>query len=220
MSNQVFKRSMKAGLASLALGIAGISNAAPVLTNGSFETVAASGLADGWSFTGTPTSSILTSSFQFGILPQDGLRYVTLGGNGTTDAQLSQTITGLNTGESYRLSFWLSLQQLPEFTTTVTERVGVTVGTTAQQIFAVTGNFQRWAQYSYDFTASAATALLTVNDFADPRDALFNVGIDNFQVASLSTQPPANVPVPASAALLGLGMLGLVFKRIAKRKSP
>jgi hypothetical protein len=196
-------------LATLLLGSSASAFAAPSLLNGSFESAVITNRFDITSSANAPTSwnysgagGHFLRSGQLGIDAQNGSQYVNFGSNGENTANLNQSVTGLNLGERYQVSFWLTLQQLPS-TSVVTESIDVSLGSLFSQRYQVTGNTPVWTQFSFDFTADASTSLLSFKDVADPGDVGFNVGLDNIAVRSLTAQ----VPAPASLSLLAFGLL-------------
>lgn len=119
------------------------------------------------------------------------------GGAGT----LSQMITDLVIGQEYRLFFDLSANS---YGGSAVKNIDVTVGAVSGSYSFDTGgvrlaaNNMMWETNEFRFIATDTSELLT---FTGRENSAYGAALDNVSVAA--------VPLPATAALLGLGLLGL-----------
>ena len=176
----------------IALGTCGQSNAASLITNGSFET----GDLTGWTSQGWAVGSIFTG---FAKSASDGFFYATTGCvgdaciNGTVDEQayLFQDIPTIP-GEKYTLSFDFQSDEDP------TELKVLFGGNTAFDLSGI--GFQLAATtYTETFTASGTTTRLTFLGRDDPAfPVLDNIGLVDTGVNTVVIPDPP--PVTGGAA--------------------
>lgn len=198
----------------LSAGLATAANSQSV-SNGSFEI----GPDPGSTFITltAPDNSIADWSVDSGSIDyiggywpaEDGSRSIDLAG--TSVGSISQTITGLTSGQAYTVNFWASKN--PDGGDPI--RTGtVTFGGVSMPFAYSDSNSlsnMMWAPYSFTFIASGSSDLLS---FAADGSAgcCYGPALDNVSLA-------AAVPEPATWAmmLLGLGAIGFGMRR---RKSP
>jgi hypothetical protein len=164
-----------------------------MVTNGGFDTN-----LTGWSTTSCSTRSTAVVHTGAGALSSTC----------NPAANVSQTITGLTVGETYTLSYWLkdsgSLVGQPEFTATLG---GV------QQQYLKASSFFDWTQYTFNWTATATSALLNFNFYQNRNGSAWS--LDD---VSLIAAPQTVVSEPGSLLLLGLGamMFGVSIRERAR----
>jgi hypothetical protein len=205
-----------------ALVPAGFANA--VILIGSFESTqisspfVTSNPADipGWTHGGAAGDGLLRHvEYSDGggtiITAGQGNQFVTMGGGfgavGTAD--WSTTITGLNPGDSYDLSFMTASE-----TTTLGQGLivsflsGSSTGPTAfgSPTSAPANHWQNWVTQNETFVATDSSAVV---DFS--ASVFQDMELDNVSVAAAAPAPgPAPTPEPSSLLLLGTGFLGIV----------
>ena len=145
----------------------------------------------------------------------DGGNFILSDGN-FMNSPLTQTITGLNPGDSYLLTFYQALvqdiQPYPSssyFITVpgpVTGGWQVTLGTNTQFSPSMAANgaiptFSPWAQQSMVFTAQNATEILSFFSFGTGDPPL--VGLDGVSLVAVDT----GVPEPTGLLLIGAGVV-------------
>lgn len=132
-------------------------------------------------------------------------------------APLTQTVSGLTAGETYRLQFYWGGAQQRNFDGATTEQWRVTFGNQTQST-AVLNNashgFTGWQLQTFDFVASGASQVLSFLAVGTPSGVPPFVLLDGVSLDSISSTP---TPAPASLALLGLGF---VAWRAARRREP
>ncbi len=155
-----------------------------------------------------------------GFSPDGG--YV-LGGDGDyLAAAVSQAINGLTVGHTYGLSFDWAQSQFTDGTTTTTSGWGVTFGSdtvsTGTPTLAAKG-FSGWNTFTHTFTATATSETLSFLATGTPTGQSPFALLDGVSLRD-STQPPSDVPEPASLALLVPGLAGLAVIRRRRKQQP
>lgn len=202
------------------------STASPVVPNGDFEQVqiacpAASpfrecvsvdqAMIPGWTHTGTSGEGWI---WQVGYSDADGsistagnaMQFVTLGGGefAAGFASWTTTVTGLNSGSDYLLSFMIASEG-------GNASLGLTAtlsnGATATGNFSApvsSGNYWRdWVPETLQFTAAGTSATLVFST-----NTLQDIGLDDVSVNGLMPMPE-----PGTLTLLGLGLLAVIAGR-------
>ncbi len=193
-----FRLAVPVCLAALTGGSVGAH--AIAVANGSFESPAYS--SGGWAYNPSVPGWTLSrgagiasvGSPWFAGTPPNGTQALFLQGYSTLSGSASQTLTGFSIGQSYTVEFYMA--ERPGY---AADPIQVLLGGTSlgNYVPATTGFVQ---VVTAAWVATSTSATLTFTDpglFAGDRDS----AIDNVTVQS--------VPEPASAALLGFGLLAL-----------
>jgi hypothetical protein len=117
---------------------------------------------------------------------------------------ISQTIHGLNPGDSYIVSFWWGGAQQSGFTGATTEQWQVSLGSQTQStvvLHNVNHGFTGWKQQSFAYTATSASEVLSFLAIGTP------AGVPPFSVLDGVTLNAAT-PEPGTLSLVFGGLLG------------
>ena len=135
----------------------------------------------------------------------------------TKSARVTQQINGLTVNASYTLGFWWAGAQQSGFTGPNTEGWDVSLGDLTQNTVIlnnVTEGFTGWQYQTFTFIADNANPLLSFLAVGTP------AGEPPFSLLD-GVSLTQTTPEPATAALIGLGLLGVpLAARLLKRRRP
>lgn len=167
------------------------------------------------------TANTVSAITQYGTSPTGGERlwgsnvtspaggnFVGMDGDTSVAGGISQTISGLTAGSNYTLSFTWGAGQLQSRTGDTTEAIQVTFGgqtRTTSYVSTLSQTFYGWMTQSYVFTASSATQALSFLALGTPSGYPPFVTLDGVSLVY--------APEPATLALLGAGLVGLIIRR-------
>ena len=151
--------------------------------------------------------------------PPLGGNTIGIDGDSNYTSILSQSIAGLNVGQTYMLQFYQAASQQIGLSGATTEKWQVSLGGGVAQMSPVQNTPSKgasgWQQVTMSFVASATSEVLQFVALGTPtgEPPVCLLG-DVSLAASVSA-----VPEPASLAMVGAGLLGfLVFRRRSIRK--
>ena len=215
---------LKTTLTTAALAAAGLGQAAPVVTNGSFEVDPVATFLAVTTVTGWTVGKVASSSYPFLIDNAYGAStpygdqffvpgYYAVGGTN----YIEQAIGGFTPGNHYTLSFAIATERSDAVGAQSGVSVSFTSGssTAAADFYAPdsASSWRTWSLQTYDFlaTSSTVTARFTQNSGRGTSGAGYDVGLDNVLISDAG----GAVPEPETYALMltGLGLLGLVARR-------
>ena len=208
-------------IAAALLALAASSQAANLVTNGSFEAggppvqnngdaasqqlFGGSTALAGWTVTGNQIAWIGVGN-PYGISASTGDDFLDLTGWASTGSGVTQTLA-TTAGTHYTVQFDLGNSVNYNFGTQ--DALTVSFGGQSQSVATTQANSpSSWETYSFDFVASGASTALSFTGLT----AQFYIGLDNVVVTSASA-----VPEPGSAALLMIGLLGLAGATARRR---
>jgi len=203
---------------------------AQVVTNGGFETFAGTFAGDGgaqltnasttltaWTIVGGEIAVLGTPNV-YSLAASSGTNFLDLTGysNAGFPKGISQALTGLTVGQTYAFSMDLGIRNGPcvgggnncHGPVQATASIGET-SQTFTEASSVAGNV--WGTFGFNFVASSPSMTLSINGVSVPAGNAF-IGLDN---VSVSPGVVAEVPEPATNALMSLGLLaiGMVARR-------
>jgi hypothetical protein len=193
-----------------------MSAQANLLTNGSFESggfvnqandtmslLSGSTVITGWTVV-TDTTAWIGPTNPFSLTASNGSFFLDLTNYqfGAPFAGMSQTIA-TTPGATYSLSFDLG----SSFQWGLPDSLTASAGGTSHTFLSPSTGFNIWTHETMTFVATSATTTVLLQGASG-----FNlIGLDNADVELVSS--PGGVPEPATAALVGLGLIGLVAVR-------
>ncbi|MEO5926309.1 MAG: PEP-CTERM sorting domain-containing protein [Bryobacteraceae bacterium] len=142
-----------------------------------------------------------------------GGNFIAIDGDPTYNASISQTVTGLNIGTSYAVSFYMAAAQQAGTTGANTEYWDVTFGstTTRSQVISNTSKgFQPWRSQTMNFVATSTSQVLTFLAGGTPNGGPPVVLLDGITLVEV-------VPEPSSFLILAAGLATLVGFKKRKR---
>jgi hypothetical protein len=126
---------------------------------------------------------------------------------------ISQTLTGMEKGGDYAVSFWFAGAQQAGYSGITTEAFSVSLGNQSFETPVLTNashGFTGWYQETFVFEATSSSEVLSFLAIGTPSgEPPFSLldGVSAFEV-----------PEPATWAMLGAGMLGLCFAASRARR--
>lgn len=134
--------------------------------------------------------------------------FVALDGDPSFQSTISQSIAGLTVGDHYSVSFSWGGAQLQSRTGPTTEQLQVSLGTSALTTQIVSNpsmGFTGWQTTTLNFTANAATEILSFLSIGTPSGAP--------PIALLDDVSLTDIPEPMSVAMLFVGLGGVLLLR-------
>jgi hypothetical protein len=146
--------------------------------------------------------------------PPTGGNTVGIDGDPNYTSVLSQTISGLTTGHSYMLTFYQAASQQIGLSGATTEQWSVSLGGGVSQTSTLMNTPSQgshgWMQVTMSFVATAGSEVLQFVALGTPAG---EPPVCLLGDVSLFDNTPAAVSEPATLALIGVGLLGMVIAR-------
>ncbi|MDP5138231.1 DUF642 domain-containing protein [Rheinheimera baltica] len=198
-------------LCSAALLMASFSGHASLIVNGDFESNSVRAGSWNWfassQVAGWNGSNIEVWNAMNGVLAQSGNHFIELNAAGTNNGLWSIfQMFATEIGQQYQLSFYYRAR------TYNNERFAVSVAGLNESFN--NDSVRGWSFFTSNFIATDSTSILR---FTALNSGTLGNFIDNVQVVGVPTI--ASVPAPASVALFGAGLFGLMAsRRLRQRK--
>lgn len=139
-----------------------------------------------------------------------GGNFIAIDGDSQYNASISQTVTGLNIGATYAISFYMAAAQQNGTSGATTEYWDVTFGSTTIRSTVLSNpnhDFQAWSLQTMNFIATSTSQALTFLAGGTPNGAPPVVLLDGVSLTQVT-------PEPSTLILLTGGMLALAaFKK-------
>jgi hypothetical protein len=146
--------------------------------------------------------------------PPAGGNTVAIDGDPQYTSVLSQTISGLQTGHTYMLTFYQAASQQVGLSGATTEQWSVSLGGGASQVSTLMNTPSQgshgWMQVTMSFVATAASEALQFVALGTPAG---EPPVCLLGDVSLFDNTPAAVTEPATLALVAVGLLGMIVVR-------
>jgi choice-of-anchor C domain-containing protein len=143
-------------------------------------------------------------------LAANGTRSIDLSGLGV--GKITQTVSGFEVGQLYRLSFWMAANPEAPYMYPAVRSLTAAVGSTSQNFsFAVdghTGTDMGWSLCTINFSANSSSMLVS---FQSLTDSLAGPALDAVSIQA--------VPEPGTLALVGLGAVAVFARRFRRNRS-
>ncbi|MBV8971067.1 MAG: PEPxxWA-CTERM sorting domain-containing protein [Sphingomonadaceae bacterium] len=217
---------MKIILAAVAIGLAAPAAAANLVANGGFETTTATdkgrflGQVAGWSggdgldFIDLPGTADDPHKYLsvYGVFPRvspDGGNFVEADGDRKYGTPITQTVTGLTPGKTYRVGFYQAAGQQRGFTGPTTEHWDVSLGDETHHsatFHLAQGGVGGWQHQSLGFTATGASEVLQFFAAGTPNGKPPIAFLDGVTLTASAPEPAAWALMFGGFALVGTSM--------------
>jgi hypothetical protein len=167
-------------------------------------------------FPGTGTSDACGNSQKLWAASDSpvGGNYLAIDGDPNFGISLSQTITGLDVGQTYQVSFYQAAAQFTLATGDTTELWRVSLGSETHDsptMNNMSEGFINWSSQSLIFTADNTTDVLTFLAVGTPQALPPTLLLDGVSLDS-------TVPEPVTATITGIGIVGILAMVRLKRR--
>ena len=136
------------------------------------------------------------------------------------DAPISQTISGLTPGNTYDLTFYYAGAQFVDALGANTEGWHVGFGSETWDTATLSNasmGFTGWQSASTSFTASSASQTLAFLATGGPSGLPPFALLDGVSLVEHTNPGPSPVPEPSTLAIVAVGALGLIARRIGRK---